>query len=119
MPDVTVQTVGHFDIVVFLGVFYHLRHPFLAVEKLAEVATKQLIVSTHLDALEIDRPAMVFYPATELQGDPTNWWGANPRCVLDMMRVLGFTHSEFLPHPHFERVGLFRGTRRSAQGDRL
>jgi tRNA (mo5U34)-methyltransferase len=111
VPDVTVQRVGHFNIVVFLGVFYHLRNPFLAMEKLSEIATRQLVVGTHLDALELERPAMVFYPTTELQGDPTNWWGANPRCVLDMLKVLGFAYTEFLPHPHYERVGLFRGTR--------
>ncbi len=111
VPDITVQRVGRFDIVVFLGVFYHLRHPFLAMEKLSEIATKQLVVGTHLDALELERPAMVFYPTTELQGDPTNWWGANPRCVLDMLKVLGFAHTEFMPHPHYARVGLFRGTK--------
>ena len=111
VPDLSVQSVGQFDIVVFLGVFYHLRHPFLAMEQLSRIATKQLVVGTHLDALELDRPAMVFYPTTELQGDPTNWWGANPRCVLDMLKVLGFSHTEFMPHPHFEHVGLFRGTK--------
>jgi tRNA (mo5U34)-methyltransferase len=111
VPELTVATVGRFDVVVFLGVFYHLRHPFLAMQNLSEIATKQLVVGTHLDALELERPAMVFYPGTELQGDPTNWWGPNPRCVLDMLSVLGFTHTEFMPHPHFVRVGLFRGTK--------
>lgn len=114
VPDVTLGNVGHFDVVVFLGVFYHLRNPFLAMERLAEIATRQLVVGTQLDALELDRPAMVFYPTTELNGDPTNWWGANPRCVLDMLKVLGFAHTEYLPHPHYERAGLFRGTRADA-----
>lgn len=111
VPEVTVERVGRFDIVVFLGVFYHLRNPFLAMERLSEIATKQLVVGTHLDALELERPAMVFYPTTELQGDPTNWWGPNPRCVLDMLKALGFAQTEFLPHWHYERVGLFRGTK--------
>jgi tRNA (mo5U34)-methyltransferase len=113
VPDVTVQRVGHFDIVVFFGVFYHLRNPFLAMEKLSEIATRQLVVGTHIAALEVERPAMIFYPTTELQGDPTNWWGPNPRCVLDMLKVLGFVHTEFLPHPHYESAGLFRGTKAS------
>jgi tRNA (mo5U34)-methyltransferase len=112
--DVTVQRVGRFDIVLFLGVFYHLRNPFLALEQLSEIATRQLVVGTHLDALELERPAMVFYPTTELQGDPTNWWGANPRCILDMLRVLGFVHTEFMLHPYYKRVGLFRGTKAAA-----
>jgi tRNA (mo5U34)-methyltransferase len=109
VPDLTVDAVGHFDVVVFLGVFYHLRNPFLALERLGEIATRDIVVGTVLDALEESRPAMIFYPGTELNNDPTNWWGPNPRCVLDMLGALGFSRTEYLPHPHYPRAGLFRG----------
>ena len=37
------------------------------------------------------RPAAAFYPARELNGDPTNWWGPNPAAVQGMLKVAGFS----------------------------
>jgi tRNA (mo5U34)-methyltransferase len=84
------ETVGTFDLVLFLGVLYHMRHPLLALERIASVTTGQLILETHVDLLGCDRPAMAFYPGTELGGDPTNWCGPNPAMVEAMLRTVGF-----------------------------
>ena len=48
LPDLTPERVGTFDVVLFAGVFYHLRHPFLAVESLSRLATRTFIVETYL-----------------------------------------------------------------------
>ena len=61
--DLSPETVGTFDVVLFLGVLYHLPHPLLCLEKLASVTAEQLIVETHVDMLWTRRPAMAFYPA--------------------------------------------------------
>src|SRR5213592_2162762 len=43
--DIAPETVGGtFDVVLFLGVLYHLRHPFLAIEKLRSVTNELLIL---------------------------------------------------------------------------
>jgi hypothetical protein len=42
------ETVGVFDLVLFLGVLYHMRHPLLALEKVFSVTGKQLILETHI-----------------------------------------------------------------------
>ena len=75
--DLSPERVGTFDIVLFLGVLYHLKHPLLALERVASVTRQLLILETVVDMVGIRRPAAAFYPATELSGDPTNWWGPN------------------------------------------
>jgi tRNA (mo5U34)-methyltransferase len=83
--DLSPTRVGEFDLVLFLGVLYHLRNPFLALEKVASVTRSSLIVETVVDLLGMKRPAMAFYAGTELNRDPTNWWGPNPAAVVAML----------------------------------
>jgi tRNA (mo5U34)-methyltransferase len=111
IPDLTEERVGRFDVVLFAGVLYHLRHPFAAIERIASLATEWLIVETHLDAADVPRPAMIFYPNAELANDPTNWWGPNPACVEAMLRDVGFDHVESVPHPLYGNRGIFRARR--------
>jgi tRNA (mo5U34)-methyltransferase len=112
LPDLSLERIGTFDVVLFAGVFYHLRHPFLALEHLSKLATQTFIVETHLDALDQDRPVMVFYPGKELAEDPTNWWGPNRPCVEAMLRDIGFARVEFQQHPFYHNRGIFRAYRR-------
>jgi tRNA (mo5U34)-methyltransferase len=88
--DLTPERVGTFDLVLFLGVLYHLRHPFLALERVASVARDRLILETVVDMVGFSRPAMAFYPGRELNNDPTNWWGPNVPAVRGMLESLGF-----------------------------
>lgn len=90
--DLSPETVGAFDVVLFLGVLYHVRHPLLALERIASVTTGLLILDTQVELVRSGRPLMVFYPGRELADDPTNWWGPNPRAVEDMLRDVGFGH---------------------------
>jgi tRNA (mo5U34)-methyltransferase len=71
--DIDPETLGEFDLVLFLGVLYHMRHPLLALEKVASVTRNQLILETHVDMLGIDRPVLAFYPDRELADDASNW----------------------------------------------
>ena len=33
---------------------------------------------------------MRFYPGKELGDDPSNWWGPNIQCIIDMLKSVGF-----------------------------
>jgi tRNA (mo5U34)-methyltransferase len=88
--DLSPERVGTFDLVLFLGVLYHLRHPFLALERVASVARDRLILETVVDMVGLSRPAMAFYADRELNNDPTNWWGPNVPAVRGMLASLGF-----------------------------
>ena len=88
--DLAPGRLGTFDVVFFFGVLYHLRHPLLALERVASVCDDLLILETHVQRLPTRRSAMVFYPRDELDWDPTNWWGPNEQLVCAMLRDVGF-----------------------------
>jgi tRNA (mo5U34)-methyltransferase len=67
-----------------------MRHPLLALEKLASVTRKLLILETHVDMLTFPKPAMAFYPADELCNDASNWCGPNPSMLEAMLKTVGF-----------------------------
>jgi tRNA (mo5U34)-methyltransferase len=92
--ELSPDAIGTFDLVFLLGVLYHLRHPLLALERVASVTKGQLILETHVDMTSMRRPAMAFYPNWELRQDPTNWWGPNPEAVKAMLLDVGFSRVE-------------------------
>jgi tRNA (mo5U34)-methyltransferase len=46
--------------------------------------------------LAVNRPAMAFYPGSELGGDPTNWFAPNPPALRGMLETVGFRKIEIL-----------------------
>src|SRR6185295_7335307 len=88
--DLSPERVGTFDVVLFIGVLYHMRHPLLALERVASVTRELAIVDTHVAMTDLDRPVMLFYPNNELNDDWTNWWGPNPAAVEAMLGTVGF-----------------------------
>jgi tRNA (mo5U34)-methyltransferase len=104
--DLAPRTVGTFDVVLFLGVLYHLKDPLGALERVASVTNKLLIVETALDLMGLKKPAMAFYPGDELNADPTNWFGPNAACVEGMLRACGFQRVQCVSrHSWMERMG--------------
>jgi len=93
--DISPETVGgQFDVVFFLGVLYHMRHPLLSLERVASVTRDMVILETAVDMLWHRRPAIAFYPANEVGQDPTNWCGPNTAAVVGMLRTVGFKRVE-------------------------
>jgi tRNA (mo5U34)-methyltransferase len=97
-----------FDLVLFMGVFYHLRHPLLALDLVAAKTKRLLVFQTltmpgdeaieppdDLDFNSRDKmtepawPKMAFIEKS-LAGDPTNWWAPNHACIEAMLRTAGF-----------------------------
>jgi len=88
--DLDPATLGRFDVVLFLGVLYHLKNPIEAIERVASVTSGLLVLETEVDLMLVRRPAAAFYGESELNRDPTNWWGPNPAAVVGMLRAAGF-----------------------------
>jgi len=84
--DLSRESVGQWDIVLFLGILYHMKHPLLALERVASVCKEMLVLETHTDARLYRKPSMVFYPKNESH----NWWGPNVVCVREMLKEVGF-----------------------------
>lgn len=87
-----------YDLVLFLEVLYHLQNPLLALTNVfnALVPDGLLCMETWIDAEWIDQPSMIFYPGSELNNDPTNWWGPNIKCVQSMAAAAGFKTCELI-----------------------
>lgn len=92
--ELSPDKIGEFDIVLFLGVLYHLRHPLLALERIASVTKDVMILESYVSEGFGDKPVAVFFEKDELNNDPTNWWGPNPACLLGMVRSCGFERAE-------------------------
>jgi tRNA (mo5U34)-methyltransferase len=107
-----------FDVVIFMGVLYHLRHPLLALDLLYENVVKDLFVfqsmqrgSDQVEAFQTDYdfwqtdvfqnhnfPRMYFIEH-RYSNDPTNWWIPNRAGMEAMLRSSGF---EIVAHPELE-----------------
>lgn len=93
--DLSPEALGEtFDIVLFLGVLYHLRDPFTAIERVASVCRETLILESDTALNWLPYAAARLYPGTELADDETNWIGVNRRAVTDMLRQVGFSRIE-------------------------
>ena len=104
-----------FDVVVFMGVLYHLRHPLLALDLIREhVASDVMVFQTMQqgsdDVAEVPADHPFHKPGTfdppdyfdapgypkmhfierEFSGDWTNWWAPNRACSEAMLRAAGF-----------------------------
>jgi tRNA (mo5U34)-methyltransferase len=104
-----------FDVVLFLGVLYHLRHPLLALDLLHEhVVGDLLLFQTMVRGAGYVTPLERDYPFSETRvfddpafprlhfiehqyaGDATNWWVPNQACAQAMLRSAGF---DVINHP--------------------
>jgi tRNA (mo5U34)-methyltransferase len=98
-----------FDIVLFLGVLYHLRHPLLALDLIREHVVRDIFVCQSMqrgdsgeELLEVDYPfseraiferpsfPRLFFIEHCYAGDNTNWWVPNRACTAAMLRSAGF-----------------------------
>ena len=82
--------LGGFDLVLCLGVLYHLRDPLTALERTASIADDLLIIETHTDSSRAMSPSMTFYKSNQLAGDDSNWWGPNEAALEAFLRDVGF-----------------------------
>jgi tRNA (mo5U34)-methyltransferase len=106
-----------FDIVVFVGVLYHLKHPLYALEKVASVCKETMYFQSMVRGPEGDVEPLDDYPITEeaafdqpawpklyfiekkFNGDESNWWVATASCLKAMVRTSGFRIVEETSNP--------------------
>ena len=98
VSELSVAKLGRFDIVLFFGVLYHLRHPLLGLEKVVELSTDLALIESYVIASEPRTiPAvMEFYERTELGGQIDNWCGPSPEALLAMCRSAGFATAQLM-----------------------
>jgi tRNA (mo5U34)-methyltransferase len=112
------QLGSRFDVVLFMGVLYHLRHPLLALDLIHEHVAGDLLIFQSMqrgsDDIDPVAPDYDFWRGDQFAGagypklhfvehryasDPTNWWIPNHACTEAMLRSSGF---DILEHPEQE-----------------
>jgi tRNA (mo5U34)-methyltransferase len=98
-----------FDYVLFMGVFYHLRHPLYALEKVASLVKHGLVFQsmergswdsidfpedfpiTERDVFFDERFPRMYFIEHAYAGDRTNWWIPSPSCTRALLRSVGLS----------------------------
>ena len=104
--DISEEKLGRFDVVFFFGTIYHLRHPLLALDKIASVCDQELYVeSAILDDYSPYRGGLghgyaegqmvvEFYPDAQYGNNASNWWVPTLQCLAYMVRAAGFAEAQ-------------------------
>ncbi len=111
------QLKERFDLVIYMGVFYHLRHPLLALDLIRQSVAKDWFVFQSMLRGSRTQPRIeedyLFWETSmfDLPGypkmhfiencyanDPTNWWVPNRACAEALLRSSGFKVVDF-PEP--------------------
>jgi tRNA (mo5U34)-methyltransferase len=102
--DVSETRFGRFDYVFCFGLLYHLRHPLLALDRLAALCDEAIFVeSAILDDYSPYRGGighgyaggqmvMEFYPDSQYGNNTTNYWVPTLHCLGQMVGSAGFAH---------------------------
>lgn len=113
LRQLSVYDVGQlgekFDLVIFMGVLYHLRHPLLALDLIHENVARDLLlfqsmqrgseevepVADDYDFWDMEQFERSGYPKLHFieksySNDPTNWWAPNRAATEAMLRASGF-----------------------------
>jgi tRNA (mo5U34)-methyltransferase len=84
---------GLFDIVLFLGVLYHMEDPVGAMRRAASFLAPGGLIVVETAAVEYplapDVAMLEFYPDTQLNNDPTNWFAPNIKALVGLATAAG------------------------------
>jgi tRNA (mo5U34)-methyltransferase len=100
--ELSADRFGQFDIVLALGLFYHVSDPYMALANCAALSSDRLLIESYcidrsLPARLSSEPVMRFLPDPErfpMQGQPntdrSNFWGFSSNCLKRMVEDIGF-----------------------------
>jgi tRNA (mo5U34)-methyltransferase len=86
-------SLGRFDVVLFLGILYHMEDPLPAMRRVAALLNPGGFLGIETEAVEIpgapDAAFFEFFPGNELNNDAANWWAPNARALEGLMTAVG------------------------------
>jgi tRNA (mo5U34)-methyltransferase len=92
--DLDPEELGKFDVVLFLGVLYHLKDPMRCLELVSRMVSECLVVETESACDNYPLPVARYCPDDELNADRTNFWVPNFLCLKGMLGDCGFNRVE-------------------------
>jgi tRNA (mo5U34)-methyltransferase len=114
--ELSPAALGQFDVVLFLGVLYHLKHPLLALERVCSVTKSFAAVESfalterYLPGVRVEQyPLVQFFERDGFGGQFDNWFAPTPQCLVGMCRTAGFARAELIEvHEYGTAVGCYR-----------
>jgi len=95
--NLTPERYGRFDLVLLLGVLYHLPDPMRALDIVFNMMKPQtwlfletIVIDDELPPEIAKRPLMQFYPKASKNRDYTNYWGMTEACAVDLLEECDF-----------------------------
>jgi tRNA (mo5U34)-methyltransferase len=96
---------GSFDVVLFLGVLYHLKDPVGALQAVSSVTGELLVLETETALNWLTSPAARVYAGAELNDDDTNFFALNQAALRALLKANGFSEvSTVYKSPLLRRV---------------
>ena len=99
--DITEEDYGRFDIIIFVGVLYHLRYPFYSLKKLKDILHKdgKLIIETGI-LLDDNKKAMLYCPIEDdSEYEKTSCTFFNVKGLTDSLMSMGIFVEEVFVYP--------------------
>jgi tRNA (mo5U34)-methyltransferase len=93
------EVEGVHDMVLLLGVIYHLRDPYGGLARAAAMCREVLVLETVTDCNTLSAPVLRHYSGDELNADPNNFFAPNTACLRSMLGELGFSRVEIRRNP--------------------
>jgi len=95
------QALDAWDVVLYLGVLYHMEDPLRALRRVASVTRELAVVETEAVLVPgLEHEALWrFFPGAELNGDVSNWWAPNRAGLLGALRAVGFASATGVAGP--------------------
>lgn len=92
--DLKPDEMGTFDVVLFLGVLYHLRNPLDGLQIVYDMTKEYAVIETQCALVDDPRPLLRFYLGGELNNDKTNFFVPNLKALENMLLEVGFSRVE-------------------------
>ena len=99
--ETDLEALGAWDVVLYLGVLYHMEDPLRALRRVAAVTRELAVVETEAFAITaFEHEALWrFFPGAELNGDVSNWWAPNLPALGGALTAAGFSDVRALRGP--------------------
>lgn len=91
VEEMNPEILGTFDSIIFAGVIYHLKNPYMSLEILDSLLNTggRIMIETQMANINNPIPLMQFHPKKSLNNDPSNFWSPNGSCLKLMFEEIG------------------------------
>ncbi len=88
--DLPQRDLGKFDIVLFLGLIYHLPDMCRGLDIVRELCSGTAHIESHVDTVNSTLSVAAYHRDKSLNNDYTNFWSPTVPCLRDMLTDAGF-----------------------------